>query len=88
MDDDDDDVMIGMTADHLAEKHGHEDCVKAIDDFFAEQSATSAGHQASTEHTATAVNYPGNFVLLLLTTVSVTDYINIFERMAIILFYS
>ena len=68
--------MTDLTADQLAEKSGHEDCLKAIDDFFAEQSLASAGHQPSSEHAASAaVDHPGNFAV----AVSVTDY-KIFKR--------
>jgi len=57
-------MMIGLTPDELAERSGHEECVKAIDDYFAELCATSADHQPSSTQADTAVNQPGDLCIL------------------------
>jgi len=43
----------------LADSCGHEECVKAIDDYFNELSATSAGHHPNTELASTTAYQPG-----------------------------
>ena len=61
-------MYLGLTAEALAQSSGHEDCHKAIVEFFLDPSALSSAEHSSPARAATGVSKPGT--LCILTRVS------------------
>ena len=81
-------VTIGLTADSLADNCGHEECVKAIDDYFAELSANSSSHEPNESQAAAAAaaaaSKPGNFCIFTYTLAGISWWRSIVVRLPVL----